>query len=112
MSASPKPPNGDLRLRDYEPRSRLVVPETSVLRPRFPVIDAHNHLGEEFGGGWINRPVEELLDVLDQAGVKMLFDMDGGWGERSSSSTSTTSGMPRLSASSISVASPGNAGRS
>jgi len=60
----------------------LVVPETSVLKPRFPVIDAHNHLGEEFGGGWINRPVEELLDVLDQAGVKMLFDMDGGWGEQ------------------------------
>lgn len=82
MTTQPPPPQDNLPLHDYEPRSRLALSETSVLRPRFPVIDAHNHLGEEFGGGWINRPVEELLDVLDQAGVKMLFDMDGGWGEQ------------------------------
>jgi predicted TIM-barrel fold metal-dependent hydrolase len=45
------------------------------------VIDAHNHLGGEFGGGWDQRPVQELLDVLDAAGVRMLVDLDGGWGE-------------------------------
>jgi predicted TIM-barrel fold metal-dependent hydrolase len=71
----------DLRLFDYRPVSRLVVPVTRVERPRFPVVDAHNHLGGEFGGGWDERPVEELLDVLDQAGVEMLVDLDGGWGE-------------------------------
>jgi len=52
-----------------------------VLSPRFPVIDAHNHLGETFGGGWCNRPVQELLDVLDESGVTALVDLDGGWGE-------------------------------
>jgi predicted TIM-barrel fold metal-dependent hydrolase len=51
------------------------------MKPRFPVIDAHNHLGAEFGGGWINRPINELIEVLDQAGVVLYVDLDGGWGE-------------------------------
>jgi len=74
-------PSPDLRLRDFAPRSCLVRQETRVLSPRFPVIDAHNHLGETFGGGWCNRPVRQLLDVLDEAGLRVLVDLDGGWGE-------------------------------
>src|SRR5512134_3044365 len=70
-----------LSLFDYKPISKLVVARTEVMHPRFPVVDAHNHLGGEFGGGWDERPVEELLDVLDQAGVERLVDLDGGWGE-------------------------------
>jgi predicted TIM-barrel fold metal-dependent hydrolase len=64
------------------PRSQLRVKETLVARSRFPVIDAHNHLGEEFGGGWCNRSVAELLAVLDEANVRRLVDLDGGWGEK------------------------------
>ena len=45
----------EMLLRDYAPRPCLVRKETRVLEPRFPVIDAHNHLGETFGGGWCNR---------------------------------------------------------
>jgi predicted TIM-barrel fold metal-dependent hydrolase len=45
------------------------------------VIDAHSHLGDEFGGGWDRRPVTQLIDVLDAAGVSRLVDLDGGWGE-------------------------------
>jgi predicted TIM-barrel fold metal-dependent hydrolase len=71
----------DLLLRDFDPRSQLVVPTHQPERPRFPVVDAHNHLGETFGFGWINRPVAELLEVLDRAGVKLIIDLDGGWGE-------------------------------
>lgn len=44
------------------------------------MIDAHCHLDDRFGGGWIHRPVGELLDVLDRAGVEMLVDLSGGWG--------------------------------
>ena len=68
-------------LESFLPHSQLCVKETQILHPRFPVIDAHNHLGEEFGGGWCNRPVEELLAVLDESDVRLLADMDGGWGE-------------------------------
>jgi predicted TIM-barrel fold metal-dependent hydrolase len=70
-----------MRLEDYRPRSKLVVPETTITAPRFPVIDAHNHLAEPFGGGWDKRPLAELLDALDQAGVRHYVDLDGGASE-------------------------------
>jgi predicted TIM-barrel fold metal-dependent hydrolase len=70
----------DLLLRDFAPRSRLRVPETVVERPRYPVVDAHNHLGSAFAGDWPMRPVEELVAVMDEAGVETLVDMDGGVG--------------------------------
>jgi predicted TIM-barrel fold metal-dependent hydrolase len=68
-------------LNEYRPRPQMVTPETLVTTPRFPVIDAHNHLGEEFGGGWDKRPLSELLDALDTATVRRYVDLDGGWGE-------------------------------
>ncbi len=70
-----------MNLTDYRPRSKLITKTTAVLRPRYPVIDAHNHLGDDFGGGWHKRPVAELLDLLDKAGVQTYVDLDGGWGE-------------------------------
>lgn len=70
-----------MKLTDFRPRSQLVTKTTLVARPRFPVIDAHNHLGEPFGGGWDKKPLAELLDRLDEAGVVGYVDLDGGWGE-------------------------------
>src|SRR5215207_6956569 len=70
-----------MKLKDFKPQSKLVTQTTLVDRPRFPVIDAHNHLGEPFGGGWDKRPLNELLDLLDEAGVTHYIDRDGGWGE-------------------------------
>jgi predicted TIM-barrel fold metal-dependent hydrolase len=68
-------------LEDYRPRSCLVTKATRLLMPRFPVIDAHNHLGEEFGGGWLHRPITELIDILNEASIRRYVDLDGGWGE-------------------------------
>lgn len=68
-------------LENYRPKSCLVTKQSDILKPRFRVIDAHNHLGDELGGGWINRPVSELIDTLDEAGVSVYVDLDGGWGE-------------------------------
>jgi hypothetical protein len=68
-------------LSDFRPRPRLVTKATTVLRPRFPVIDAHNHLAAPFGGGWDQKPVSQLLDQLDEADVRVYVDLDGGWGE-------------------------------
>jgi predicted TIM-barrel fold metal-dependent hydrolase len=72
---------GGLRLNEYRPKSQLVLPRSQIDRSRFPVVDAHQHLGEAFGAGWIHRPVGELLDEMDRAGVERLVDLDGGWGE-------------------------------
>jgi len=70
-----------MQLEEYLPRSKLDVKSSEIRRPRFPVFDAHNHLDEKFGGGWINRPLSELVDVLDEAGVVKYLDLDGMWGE-------------------------------
>jgi hypothetical protein len=70
-----------MQLENYRPKSCLVTKTTQVVKPRFSVIDAHNHLGDEYGGGWIHRPISELIDVLDQAGIFLYVDLDGGWGE-------------------------------
>jgi predicted TIM-barrel fold metal-dependent hydrolase len=68
-------------LQNFCPQSKLVTKTTQVEKPRFPAIDAHNHLGEDFGGGWEKRPLVELLDQLDAAGIVRYVDLDGGWGE-------------------------------
>ena len=70
-----------MRLQDYKPRSQLVTKTTAIARPKFPVIDAHNHLAEPFGGGWDRKPLSQLVDQLDAAGVTHYVDLDGGWGE-------------------------------
>jgi predicted TIM-barrel fold metal-dependent hydrolase len=68
-------------LADFRPKTQLVTKTTLVEKPRFPVIDAHNHLAEPFGGGWDNKSLPELLYLLDEAGVTHYIDLDGGWGE-------------------------------
>ncbi len=62
-------------------RSAVITTTTPILSPRYPVIDAHNHLGVEFGGGWDRRPVQELVSVLDEAHVQVLINLDGMWSE-------------------------------
>jgi len=68
-------------LENFHPQSKLITKTTLVEKPHFPAIDAHNHLGEDFGGGWDKRPLSELLDLLDAAGIIRYVDLDGGWGE-------------------------------
>jgi predicted TIM-barrel fold metal-dependent hydrolase len=70
-----------MQLTDFRPQSKLVTKTTLVDKPKFPVIDAHNHLGELFGGGWDQKPLNKLMDLLDEAGVIHYVDLDGGWGE-------------------------------
>jgi len=35
---------GDLKLLDWRPVSQMVVKENKILKPKYPVIDIHNHL--------------------------------------------------------------------
>ena len=61
---------GDLRLLDWKPKSQLVVKETLILKPKFPVIDIHNHLGKL-------EDTEKYLEEMDKAGVRMCVSLDG-----------------------------------
>lgn len=71
-----------MKLESYRPRPSLVTGATKVETPRFPAIDAHNHLGAQFGGGWDKKPLPELLERLDRANIRQYVDLDGGWGEK------------------------------
>ena len=68
-------------LTHFKPQSKLVIKETNITKPKFQVIDAHNHLADPFGGGWDKKPISQLLDQMDAAGITHYVDLDGGWGE-------------------------------
>jgi uncharacterized protein len=68
---------GDLKLLDWRPISQMVVKETQVDTPKFPVIDIHNHLGgalEPFS----EERTREYLVAMDEAGVAACISLDGG----------------------------------
>lgn len=71
----------ELKLREWEPRSMLVTKTTVVEKPHFPVIDVHNHLG---GGKahLTSERVQAYLNELNEAGVRTVVNLDGGWGDR------------------------------
>ncbi|MCA9191744.1 MAG: amidohydrolase [Planctomycetales bacterium] len=71
----------ELKLRDWQPRSMLKTKVTHVAKPAFPVIDVHNHLG---GGAGLLTPsrVAGYLQEMDDAGVRFVVNLDGGWDER------------------------------
>jgi predicted TIM-barrel fold metal-dependent hydrolase len=89
LALSPGPgraadPPGDIRdmkLRDWAPRSMMVTKTTVVEKPLFPVVDMHNHLG---GGKAQLTPerVQRYLTEMNEAGVRTVVNLDGGWGDR------------------------------
>lgn len=68
----------NLKLRDWEPKSMLKTKVTRVNRPKYPVIDVHNHLG---GGAEVltEERVKRYLSEMDEAGVRAVVNLDGGW---------------------------------
>lgn len=81
MPSGDRTKEGKLALGNYRPATQLVTRVSNVTAPCCPVIDAHNHLGADFGGGWDSRPVSELIARLDESCVTAYVDLDGGWGE-------------------------------
>src|SRR5579859_1930861 len=81
LAAEPSGDIRDLKLRDWEPRSMMVTKTTIIEKPRYPVIDIHNHLG---GGKDRLTPavVRRYLTEMNEAGVRTVVNLDGGWGDR------------------------------
>jgi predicted TIM-barrel fold metal-dependent hydrolase len=52
-----------------------------VVKPRFGAIDAHNHLGAAFGEQWERKTPSELLEVMNDAGIEAVVNLDGAFGE-------------------------------
>jgi predicted TIM-barrel fold metal-dependent hydrolase len=81
QSADPPGDIRELKVRDWEPRSMMVTKTTVVEKPLYPVIDMHNHLG---GGKDRLKPevVQRYLTEMNEAGVRTVVNLDGGWGDR------------------------------
>ena len=60
---------GELKLLDWRPVSQMVVKETKIMKPKFPVIDIHNHLGDL-------AQTAHFLEEMDQAGVWKCVSLD------------------------------------
>lgn len=60
----------DLKLLDWKPVSQMVTRKSSVIHPKYPVIDIHNHLGDL-------ENMEQYLQEMDKAGVSIAVSLDG-----------------------------------
>ena len=70
----------DLKLKDWHPKSMLVVKQTQIQKPSAPVFDVHNHLGagkEQLDEDTVRR----YLQAMDDGGVRCVVNLDGGWGD-------------------------------
>jgi len=64
----------DLRLSDFHPRSMLVSPAHEIRRPKFSVIDYHNHLDAQ-------EP-RDVLKIMDECGIERIVNITMYVGER------------------------------
>ena len=87
--AAPRPRTLGLDLSEFQPRSMLHVPATTVARARFPVIDLHTHLGfsarDQHGVAveemtFVASP-ESVLPVMDRKNLKTMVNLTGGFGK-------------------------------
>ena len=84
-------PKAALELTDFRPRSMLVVPETKVLKAKFPVIDVHTHVymfpslpGKDLGANPVQIPreqVDQIVKWMDELNVRTLVNCTGSYGE-------------------------------
>jgi len=73
----------DLPLREWRPVSQLQTSTQPVSTSRFPIVDAHSHIGRWLSpdGEWMQPDVSMLLDLMDQCNVQALVNIDGLWGD-------------------------------
>jgi uncharacterized protein len=76
VGASQPPSAQDLSIREYKPRSTLVVPEHPVSRAKYPVVDVHSH-------HWSLTPERYATVVreMDALNLRVLVNLSGGTGE-------------------------------
>jgi predicted TIM-barrel fold metal-dependent hydrolase len=77
-SATPVAAQQKVTVDDYEPRSMLVIPETKVLKAKFPFIDVHGHQNLSMG----DTEFATLIKQMDNIGLRTMVNLSGGSGDR------------------------------
>lgn len=64
------------------PVSELIVDFHEMVKPKFPVIDIHTHMGSLILGADFDKKYDtsEFVGILDKFGVKKSINLDGAWG--------------------------------
>ena len=65
-------------IRDYKPRSTLVVPQHPVPRARFPVVDIHSHQSTPISPGEFDR----VMRGMEENNLRILVNLSGSSGSR------------------------------
>ena len=65
-------------IREYRPKSTLVVPEHPRPRAKFPVVDIHSHQRTPMTPEAFDR----VIAAMDQQNLRVLVNLSGGSGER------------------------------
>jgi predicted TIM-barrel fold metal-dependent hydrolase len=66
-----------MTIDEYEPRSGLVVPQTTVTRAKFPFIDVHNHQRST-----TPERLAQVLKDMDAINMAVMVNLSGGYGDR------------------------------
>lgn len=71
-------------LSDYLPKDELIVKSHELLAPKYPVIDAHMHLGElALGEDYDSMyDVKLFVETLQEMGIKKVVNLDGLYGDK------------------------------
>jgi predicted TIM-barrel fold metal-dependent hydrolase len=75
LSATPSAQ--DLRIREYKPKSTLVVAQHPVPRAKYPVIDVHSHHWDLTADRWAT-----VVREMDSLNLRILVNLSGGTGAR------------------------------
>ena len=68
---------GSVMIKDWKPRSNLIVPKTDIPKARFSAIDVHAHRYAE-----TPEEVKEWVGVMDEVGIEMTVILTGAVGDR------------------------------
>lgn len=70
-------PMDSILVKDYDPHSSLVVPETQIEKAAYPVIDVHTHVYAD-----TPEEVDEWVATMDATGIDKTVILTGATGER------------------------------
>jgi hypothetical protein len=71
-----QPPQPQMTIEEYEPKSTLVVPEHHPQKAKYPFIDVHNHQDRDMSA----EEAAKLVADMDRIHMRVMVNLSGGNG--------------------------------